>query len=608
MSFVKKTWKNRQSQYPLRRILTDTATSTTQTVTVTRAEGTVAEQGDAFNAENMNDLENRIASEFANQQDAIEYLAGFADEAEESAENSEAWAVGKRKGVDVPSTDETYQNNSKYYAGQAKTSETNAASSASAASTSMTAAAGSATIAGQKATAAEQSASAAAASAQTATTKAGEASASATNAWEAARESSYSAAQAKASETNANTSSSSASRSADSALNYSEAAEAWAIGKEGGTDVPSTHEAYHNNAKYYSEQANTAATNAETSATEAEASAVRAEQAAQTTEGVVKWDEQNYYGAKNGLIWKKPRLMPNQSIDISGVNWSVDSENRVFASGTSTSAISFSLFNGTVEELGLPTNKELCFTGIHARGANNTFWLRIRNITKGINSVSKYVQDEGDGIQDGKTISVRKLNQTSWYPLESFKLSDIAESGDVLNISIGIDNGVTVNLMFDPMLTIASVYKANTDYAPYAMTNRELTEKVQGIPTVINDLNSDDTVNALSAFIGKKLNSRHPSVVDSNTNFDFNVGADNLRYGAWVIMGDGAGTRSNAPISGDAGYYYLLRTYCRLYWSQIIQECVVYKGFDIIGVYIRTCAPSAGRYGAWKSFNLTTVT
>lgn len=35
-----------------------------------------------------------------------------------SAKNAEAWAVGQRGGVDVPSTDPTYHNNAKYYAQQ----------------------------------------------------------------------------------------------------------------------------------------------------------------------------------------------------------------------------------------------------------------------------------------------------------------------------------------------------------------------------------------------------------------------------------------------------------------------------------------------------------
>ena len=37
----------------------------------------------------------------------------------DSAEDSEAWAVGQRGGTDVPSTDVTYNNNAKYWAGQA---------------------------------------------------------------------------------------------------------------------------------------------------------------------------------------------------------------------------------------------------------------------------------------------------------------------------------------------------------------------------------------------------------------------------------------------------------------------------------------------------------
>ena len=39
-----------------------------------------------------------------------------ADAADDSVEDAEAWAVGQRDGVDVPDTDETYHNNSKFYA------------------------------------------------------------------------------------------------------------------------------------------------------------------------------------------------------------------------------------------------------------------------------------------------------------------------------------------------------------------------------------------------------------------------------------------------------------------------------------------------------------
>ena len=59
-----------------------------------------------------------------------EYVRENIEEALEAQENTQAWAVGQRSGVDVPDTDETYHNNSKYYAEQAQDSADDAAGSA----------------------------------------------------------------------------------------------------------------------------------------------------------------------------------------------------------------------------------------------------------------------------------------------------------------------------------------------------------------------------------------------------------------------------------------------------------------------------------------------
>ena len=59
MAFIKKTWVDRNVQYPGRRKLS--AVSGEDSVyDVTRSEGTITDPGDAFNAENMNGLESRI--------------------------------------------------------------------------------------------------------------------------------------------------------------------------------------------------------------------------------------------------------------------------------------------------------------------------------------------------------------------------------------------------------------------------------------------------------------------------------------------------------------------------------------------------------------------
>ncbi len=61
MAFNKKTWKDRVAEFINRRLLTKEDGST-DLVTVARSEGTISVEGDAFNAETMNDLEDRVES------------------------------------------------------------------------------------------------------------------------------------------------------------------------------------------------------------------------------------------------------------------------------------------------------------------------------------------------------------------------------------------------------------------------------------------------------------------------------------------------------------------------------------------------------------------
>jgi len=115
---------------------------------------------------------------------------------------------------------EGYKNAAALSASAAAGSETNARNSA-------TAAAGSATNAGNSAT---------------------EAAGSATNAGN-------SATAAAGSATNAGNSATAAAGSATTAGTKAQDAEAWAVGKRGGVDVPSTDPAYHNNSLYWKNQA-----------------------------------------------------------------------------------------------------------------------------------------------------------------------------------------------------------------------------------------------------------------------------------------------------------------------------------------------------------------
>lgn len=61
--FNKKTWTDRESQYPRRRLLTPVEEGDAVLYNVSRSEGTVTQEGDPFNAETMNNLETRIEAE-----------------------------------------------------------------------------------------------------------------------------------------------------------------------------------------------------------------------------------------------------------------------------------------------------------------------------------------------------------------------------------------------------------------------------------------------------------------------------------------------------------------------------------------------------------------
>lgn len=74
--WVKKVWKNRITEFPTRRTLTKEDGSS-EIVTVTRNEGTVSEEGDAFDADTMNNLEERIDAGFTEVNRKLEQKISF---------------------------------------------------------------------------------------------------------------------------------------------------------------------------------------------------------------------------------------------------------------------------------------------------------------------------------------------------------------------------------------------------------------------------------------------------------------------------------------------------------------------------------------------------
>jgi hypothetical protein len=72
--FTPKEWKARLVEFAGRRLLRNVANGESTTYDVSRSEGQVSQEGDAFNTKNMNDLERRISNGFAKAKTNIDSL------------------------------------------------------------------------------------------------------------------------------------------------------------------------------------------------------------------------------------------------------------------------------------------------------------------------------------------------------------------------------------------------------------------------------------------------------------------------------------------------------------------------------------------------------
>lgn len=96
MAYTKKEWTDRNVQYPGRRKLS-AVSGQTDVYDVVRNEGTITAAGDAFSAENMNDLENRVEAAFNS---ATTYSDGVLTSAKKYTDDAITKAIGDAIGGD----------------------------------------------------------------------------------------------------------------------------------------------------------------------------------------------------------------------------------------------------------------------------------------------------------------------------------------------------------------------------------------------------------------------------------------------------------------------------------------------------------------------------
>lgn len=151
----------------------------------------------------------------------------------------------------------------------------------------------------------------------------------------------------------------------------------------------------------------------------------------------VHWADNTILGAKNLLL----------CTTMGSSIFTIDSKGIATANGGSTSRVWFMYSNGG---LFLPKGRYIV-NGLPSQGSNSTFDFFIR----------KHGQDHGQDIYTNETII--DVTEDTTYDLF---------------ISLFV-NYTASNLVFKPM--VRRISDTDSTFAPYAMTNRELTTKAQGI-------------------------------------------------------------------------------------------------------------------------------
>lgn len=140
----------------------------------------------------------------------------------------------------------------------------------------------------------------------------------------------------------------------------------------------------------------------------------------------------NVLGAKNLLLNRATTQT------MSGITFTINSDGSVRATGTATAPVGL-----TIGSVSVKSGNSYILTGCPSGGGSGTYSLSIQGVG----------QDLGDGLE--------------YTPL----------SDSTINFNVNIFKvNEAVDLLFKPMIRPASV--ADDTYVPYAMTNRELTERI----------------------------------------------------------------------------------------------------------------------------------
>ena len=204
--------------------------------------------------------------------------------------------------------------------------------------------------------------------------------------------------------------------------------------------------------------------------------------------------EQNILGAKNLL----PFPYHDNTKETNGITFTVNNDGTVTADGTSTADAYFECIWWTGTNSFPYKNMALKLNGCPVGGSASAYRL---DIGEAYNDPS-WLKDYGEGV----TIPYNHFNSNT----------------QMIQIRIVIRSGQTVsNLTFKPMLRFAT--DTDDTYAPYAMTNRELTDFAKHTKTITLGTNSSYTFTFHDASANENVHACFLALMSSTGGLEVNV-------------------------------------------------------------------------------------
>lgn len=245
-----------------------------------------------------------------------------------------------------------------------------------------------------------------------------------------------------------------------------------------------------------------------------------------------KLNEEKMSYADNGVLGAKNLLSNNaKNQTINGITFTENSDGSVTANGTADSESYYYISQrGSTIEAILKKGVYI-ISGCPKGGSHTTYSLSISIREFSSSSWARLANDYGDG--------------------ELFTLPKDSDKYYSFDIFILISAGQTVtNLTFYPMIRLAS--DTDDTYQPYAMTNKELTDKVIKSGTITSGINTNGYLNET---LQQSVNVISVISQNNSQTARFVVSDDGGRYAIQILNGT-----SNTPVtSGTATviYYYI---------------------------------------------------